>query len=800
MLKSYIRVALRNLRNNRIFSVINIAGLAVGLAVFWLMGLYIAEELSYDRVSPNADRIYRVVESGTWSGGSFNLAITAPPFAPALKRDYPEIEAAARIDADGGATLVNGDKKIEAGDMVFADNAILTVFRFPFVCGDPNTALTKPNSIVLTRTLAEKLFGHADDALGKTVEIEHDQPSLVTGIIEDQPENAHLRPSALRSMPTTIDGQDNWLGAYLYTYILLRKDADIHKLEARLPEFYDRYLKTPLGKGATFQMDLQPLTRIHLHSHLDYELSRNGDIKYIWLFGAIALLVLGIAVINYINLATARSSVRLKEIGVRKVIGSDRKQLMGLFLIESVVFALLAAAIAVVLAILFLPAFNTLADKTLTIARWGWGSTLTTLVLFAIAVGLAGGLYPALFLSGFKTIPSLKGQQGNQRNTILFRKSLVTFQFVITIFLIAGSAVIYLQLHYMENKDLGFNKDQVLTFHLGNPAVRQHIEELKTQLKEDPAVEAAAAASNPVGQNYIGTGPVYFEQGGAFSHESKLVQSFYVDADYLPTMQIKLKEGRNFSAAQPTDVTGSVLINETLEKEMGWRSAVGRRLRLKIGPGDSAGVARIVGVVHDFNMYSLQYKIQPMVLELPPVLREEDNVVVRINPARAAQALRHIAAVYHAFDPGGTLAYRFLDENFSRQYSAERKQGSLLLTFTVLAIFIACLGLLGLVTFSVGQRTKEIGIRKVLGANVTGIVLLISRDLVKPVAIAILIATPLAWYATHRWLEGFAYRTPAGAWIFLGAGVIAVLIALLTVGLRAMQAARANPAKSLKTE
>ncbi|HEV2479830.1 MAG TPA: ABC transporter permease [Puia sp.] len=800
MLKSYIRVALRNLRNNKIYSVINIAGLAVGLAVFWLMGLYIADELSYDRASPNSGRIYRVVESGTWSGGSFKLAITSPPFAPALKRDYPEIEAAARIDADGGATLINGDKKISAGDMVFADNDILTVFRFAFLYGDPNTALTKPGSIVLTRTLAEKLFGNAEDALGKPVGIEHGQPSLVTGIIEDQPENAHLRPSALRAMPPIASDNNNWLGAYLYTYILLRKDADVHRLEARLPEFYDRYLKTPLGKGATFHMDLQPLTWIHLHSHLDYELSRNGDIRYIWLFAAIALLVLGIAVINYINLATARSSARLKEIGVRKVIGSGRQQLMALFLTESVVFALLAAAIATLLASLFLPAFNALAGKALTISRYGWGPTLTALALFAIAIGLAGGLYPALFLSGFKTIPSLKGLQGNPQNTILFRKSLVTFQFVITIFLIAGSAVIYLQLHYMQNKDLGFNKDQVLTFHIGNRDVRQHIEELKAQLKEDPSVEAAAAASNPIGQNYIGTMPVYFEQDGAFSHQSKLAQSFYVDADYLPTMQINLKEGRNFSAAQPTDVAGSVLINETLEKEMGWTSAVGRRLRLKIGPGDTLGTARIVGVVRDFNIYSLQYKIQPIVLEMPPVLMEEDNVAVRVNPARVSQALKHIADVYHRFDPGGAFQYNFLDENFSRQYDAERRQGSLLLIFTVLAIFIACLGLLGLVTFSVGQRTKEIGIRKVLGAGVAGIVLLISKDLIKPVVIAILIATPLAWYATHRWLEGFAYRTPTGAWIFLGAGAIAVSIAMLTVGLRAMQAAQANPAKSLKAE
>jgi putative ABC transport system permease protein len=798
MLRNYIRVALRNLRKNKVYSLINIAGLAVGLSVFWLMALYIADELSYDRASVNADRIYRVAQSGSWSGGSFKLAITPAPFAPALQKDYPEIEATARIDAEGGGTLVYGDKKIEEGNMFMADNSFLTVFRFPFLYGDASNALATPNSIVLTRSLAEKLFGRAEDALDKTVQIENQGPNQVTGVVDDQPENAHMHFNALRSMPPLPT--DNWTGSNLYTYVLLRKDADVSRLEARLPGFFDRYLKQSMGKGAQFRLELQPLTWIHLHSAMDYELGRNGDIRYIWLFAAVALLVLGIAVINYINLATARSSVRMKEIGVRKVIGSLRRQLMAMFLTESVVFALLAAGIATVLTILLLPGFNELSGKALSIAVYGWGRVLSSLAAFAIVIGMLGGLYPALFLSGFKMIPSLKGEQGNQQTTVLFRKSLVTFQFVITIFLIAGSAVIYLQLHYMQTRDLGFKKDQVLTFHLGNPEVRQHMEELKTQLLQDPSVQAAAAAGNPIGNNDIGTIPVYFEQNGAFSHESKKVQSFYIDPDYLATMGIGLKTGRNFSATQPTDLTGSVLINETLEREMGWADAVGKRLQLVIGPDYKLGMASVIGVVKDFNTYSLQHKIEPMVFELPPVPREKDNVAVRVNPSRVPQAIEHIAAVLHHFDPSATLNYTFFDENFSRQYAAERKQGQLLLIFTVLAVLIACLGLLGLVTFSVGQRSKEIGIRKVLGASVAGIVLLVTRELIKPVALAFLIAAPLAWFALHRWLEGFAYHTPVRVWILGAAGLLAILIAMVTVGLRAMRAARANPAKSLKTE
>ena len=797
MLHSYLRFAMRNLAKNKIYSLINIAGLAVGLAVFWLMALYIADELSYDRDSENADRVYRVVHSGEWAGGHFRIAQTPAAFGPALVKEDPGIEAAARIDAEGGGTLVYGDKKFDVGDMLLADSSLPTVFSFSFIAGDGSTALSAPNSIVLTRTLAEKIFGNVDEALHKSVMIQNGGPSEVTGIIEDRPINSHLRFSAIRPLR---ESSDEWKNSYLYTYVLLKKGGNIRAVEARLPGFYDRHIKALLGKGATYRMELQALTSIHLHSHLDYELSRNGDIKYVYLFAAVALLVLGIAVINYINLSTARASIRMKEIGVRKVIGGSRKQLISLFLTESVFFALLSAAIAGLLTWMVLPGFDQLSGKALTLGQFGPMRTFLLLAASALVIGLAGGLYPALFLSGFGTIPALKGQVGDQSTTILFRKSLVTFQFIITIFLIAGSAIIYLQLRYMQGKDLGFNKDQVLTFHLPNPAVRQHVDNLKTQLLRDPAVEAAGVAGNPIGNNDIGGSQVHFEQNGVIMSEPTQVQSFYADADFLPTMQIGLVSGRNFSAARPADVRGSVLVNETLVKHLGWSDAVGKRVQLGKDAAGEPVMATIIGVMRDFSIYSLQHKIEPLLLQMPPVPKEADNIYARVQKGRIPQALRHIAEVYSQFDAATTLDFHFLDENFSQQYAAEKKQGSILLIFTVLAIFIACLGLLGLVTFSVGQRTKEIGIRKVLGASVTGIVLLVSKDLIKPVAIAILISTPLAWWAMHKWLEGFAYRVRISVWIFLAAGLLAVVIAMLTVGMRAMRAARANPTKSLKTE
>jgi putative ABC transport system permease protein len=797
MIKNYVRLAWRNLRKNKIYSAINIVGLSVGLAVFWLMALYIGDELSYDRAGVNSDRLYRVVHTAEWPNGGFRLAPTAAPFAAALKKDYPEIEEAARIDREGGGTLIYGDKKIKADDAIFADNSILSMFRWPFIAGDAATALSTPHSIVLTRGLAEKLFGRAEDAINKTVTFQNDVPSQVTGVMEDVPANSHLTFSALRSMPPPA--AEKWQDFYVYTYVLLRKGANVGQLENRLAGFYDNHLKAVMGNGITYHLQLQPLPSIHLHSNLSYEVSENSDMRRIWLFSAIALLVLVIAVINYINLATARSSVRVREIGVRKVVGAGKGQLLGLFLSESVFFALLAAALAVLLMSLLMPAFNILSGKDLSIGRFGIVPTFIVLGIFTLLTGLAGGIYPAFFLSGFKMIPALKGQQGDQASTILFRKSLVTFQFVITLFLIAGSSILYLQLHFMQNKDLGFNKDQILTFHLNNPAVREHIEDLKTQLLQDPSIEAVSGSSIVIGNNSIGSNGFRFEENGQISPTSRMAQDFFVDADYLPTMQIQLVQGRNFSAAMPTDKYGALLVNETLVKTLGWKDPIGKRVQIEIGNGET-GEAKVIGVVKDFNIYSLQHKIEPLLLAMPPVFREEDNVYVRVGRSKVSQALSHIKTVFRRFDAATPFEYRFLDENFSRQYAAEERQGRLLLIFTVLAILIACMGLFGLVTFSVGQRTKEIGVRKVLGASVTGIVLLVSKELIKPVLIGILISTPLTWYAMHRWLEGFAYHVHISIWIFLAAGLLAVIIAMITVGWKAMRAAQDNPVKSLRTE
>jgi putative ABC transport system permease protein len=796
MLRNYIKIAWRNLTKHKVFSFINIFGLATGIAAFWLISLYVVDEWNYDRYNLKADRIFRVVQHGTWNGGKFNLAVTSPPYAPALKNDYAEVQDAIRIDAEGGGKITFGEKQIDEGGMLFTDKGFFNLFTHHFLSGDPNTALTKPQSIVLTKTLAEKLFGNTSDALDKTVLIENN-PSTVTAVIEDVPANSQFTFSALRSLP---DGYtDSWSNSHIYTYVLLKNHNDFKKIQTGSDTFFNKYLKGALG-AMQYNMELQPLTSIHLNSSLDYELGNNGNITYVYVFAVVALLILVIAVINYVNLTTARSSIRIKEIGVRKVIGSSKKQLIMMFFAESVLFALIAALIAAVMVQFLLPYFNQLSGKNLVLLQFGLSKTVVVFILFAFATGILSGLYPALFLSGFRTIAAMKGQMGSQAATIIFRKSLVVFQFVITIVMIVGSCIIYRQLHYVMNKDLGFNRAQTLTFHISDKSVRTKIAAIKSQLLQNPAVEAVGIAGNPIGNNDIGSSNFNIGADGKANSESKMVENLIIDEEFIPTLQVKLAKGRNFSPDMSTDRQESIIVNQTLVNEMGWKDAIGRSVRVGVDDKGKVISRKIIGVVKDFNTYSLQHKVAPMMLYLPLTANDEDNMYIRIGKNNIPATLDYISKVYGRFDIENKVEFHFLDQNFANQYQSEQKQGNILFIFTILAISIACLGLFGLVTFTAEQRVKEIGIRKVLGASVTSIVTLLSKDLMKLVVIATLIASPLAWYGMSKWLQSFAYRVDINWWIFAIAGILAVIIAFVTVSVQSIRAANANPAKSLKSE
>ncbi|MGC4035901.1 MAG: ABC transporter permease [Chitinophagaceae bacterium] len=800
MFKNYFIVAWRNLTRNKTFSIINIGGLAIGLAACWMIMLYVANELSYDRYHRNADRIYRIAQHAEWSGGGFNLPLTSPPFAQAFKNSFPEVKETVRLDMEGGGTITYGEKNIKAGDMIFADSSFFRVFSYKFLSGSENS-LDKPRSIVITKTLATKLFGDPAIAIDKTV-LFGNENNLVTGVIEDVPVNSHFTFSAIRRMPV-ID-ETPWVQSYLYTYLLLNKGADIGKLNAKLPAFYEKYLKQSMQSVAgklSYQIELQPLTSIHLHSSMDYEMGPNGSFRYVVVFSFVAALILIIASINYMNLSTARSSLRVKEIGVRKVNGSSRLQLVTMFLSESVLITFIASTIALLIVKLSLPAFLHFIGKDAGIWQPGTGQTILLCTAFVIVSGCLSGIYPAFFLSGFKLIPSLKGQTGTHAGNLYFRQSLVIFQFVATITMIAASFIIYQQLRYVSKKDLGFNKDQVLSYHLNNEESRNKIQLIKTELLNNPLIESAAAAGNPIGNNNIGGNDYRAEEAnGSMGVKDRMAQLLFADEDFMATLQAKIEAGRNFSKAMTTDRDNVLLINETLAQREGWKNAVGKKIQMGKDSLGNPKIYEVAGVMKDFNIYSLQHKIEPLIVRLPVKGGDKDNIYVRINSKNVTAALKHIESVFHKFDAVNPFEYSFLDENFSRQYEAEKMQGTLLISFTTLAIIVACLGLFGLITFTAEQRRKEIGIRKVLGSSISGIVLLLTKDLVKLILIAFVVATPLAWFAMNKWLEDFAYRINIVWWIFGIAGVIALLIAFVTVSIKAVKAATANPVKSLRTE
>ncbi len=778
----------------KLFTFINIFGLVLSLTAVWLIALFIADELSYDRYHENAGEIYRLASHGQWGDEKFDITGSSGLAAEAFKKDFPEVQDAVRIDAEGGGIIDYDNKKIKDDAIFFSDPSFFTIFTYHFLAGNVH-ALEKLHSIVLTKTLAAKLFADPNTALNKTVYIDK-SPAIVAGVIEDVPGNSHFTFDAIRSFPQSYKG--DWGAQNIYTYILLKKHTDINRLRVKMPAFVTKYL-TVNAENVHFTFELQPLTSIHLHSHLGYELGENRDIKYVYVLSIIGLLILIIAFINYINITTARASVRLREVAVRKIIGSSRNNLVGLFLTESIITILSATFISLVLVNLVMPLFNNVAGKHLSIRQFGVMPAIMYMAGFSFITGIIGGIYPAFFLSRFKTIPALKNQLGDVKAQTLFRKSLVMFQFAVTVVMITSSLVIYLQLNYMLNTDLGFNKKQMLTFHVDSREVRQKVPALRIALLQNPNVKAVGSAGNPIGNNNIGMMDYSVEKNGVLDERSNLAYGLTIDADFIPAMQIKMLEGRNFSKDILSD-SNIVIVNEAFIKRQGWASGMGKRISRGKDSTGRIHFENIVGVVKNFHIYSLQHKIEPMIMELPKQAEDRDNMYVRLNEHKVSQSLAFVEQTFKKFDASSPFDYHFLDQNFADQYKAEEKQGQVLLAFTILTICIACLGLFGLITFTVTQRVKEIGIRKVLGASVSSIVSLLTESLLKVMLISMLVAIPLSWLVMNKWLEDFAYRIYLEWWMFALAGIISFIIAIVTLSFQAIKAAVANPVKSLRTE
>lgn len=497
MIISYLTIAFRNLFRHKLFSAINIGGLAIGLAAFWMIALYLANELSYDRYHENAPRIFRVAQHAQWNGGSFHGAITPVPYAAAMKSDFPEVEETVRLDMEGGGVFRNGTSEFKVGDILYADPTFFSVFSFKFIYGDPGTALSKPTSIVITKGLATTIFGEPDKALNKSLDYEGGS-LVITGVIEDVPANSHFSFRGVRSMPENLEGP--WQNSRLYTYVLLRSEDDVVELEKKMPAFFERHMKASMP-DMDYHAELQPIQSIHLRSNLDFEVGPNGNMTYVYVFSVIAALILVVASINYMNLTTARSSLRIRETGLRKVVGSHRSQLVVLFLTESVFITSIACMLSVFLVTFSVPLFELLTGSSPDIWQFGVWPVVGSLAVFSLVTGLASGIYPALFLSGFKVVPSLKGIVGSREGNILLRQSLVVVQFVITVAMIAASIVIYRQLNFVTNKNLGFNKDQVIVFHLDDQGMRANVQALREALLKSSLIEEVGTAGNPIGNN-----------------------------------------------------------------------------------------------------------------------------------------------------------------------------------------------------------------------------------------------------------------------------------------------------------
>jgi putative ABC transport system permease protein len=798
MFKNNLKIAWRSLNKNKGYSFLNISGMAIGLATFWLIALYVADEFSYDETFSNSNRIYRVVQHASWDNGNMDIALTSPPYATTFKNTFPEVEDAVRIGTEGGDLMSYDDKTIRQDDLCYAEQSFFKLFDYHFLFGDANTALEKPESIVITESLAIKLFGDASKAQNKTILFGSGKfPNKVTAVIKDMPKNSHIQFSGIRSFGVDELKSEGWDDVFLYTYLLLKEGSDIQSLQKKLV-LLEKDLAEQM-EFKDFQLELQPLSAIHLNSNLDYEMGNNGSISRVNMFIMIGILVLLIALINYMNLATARSIMRVREIGVRKVLGSEKKHLVGLFISEALLVTFLAALVACFLVQMALPLFNQITEKDMGLWRFGVVNTIGAIMLFTLLAGILSGSYPSLFLSRFKMIPSLKGQLGSMQASNILRKSLVVFQFVVTVCLVSGSYIIYRQMQFVFHKDLGFNKEQVVIAHIDNMKVRNDIPALKQELLKSSLIEGVATAGNPIGTNYLGKYGFYFEKNGKLQSVTNLANFLYADEDFFQTNGMDLLQGRNFSKNMSTDKDHAIIINETLMNTLGYTNAIGKKAKFNL-ENDSVSNRVIVGVVKDFHASSLQHKIEPMVLLLPPENRERDNLYVKLAKGKAVVGLAFLKNTYAKFNFENNTDFHFLNENFNKQYVAEQKQEKLGLVFTILAFIISCLGLFGIVMFITAQRKKEIGVRKVLGATIISVAITLSKEFGKLIAFAAIIAFPIAWFVMDRWLQNFAYRIDTEWWMFALGGLITLLITSFTFGIQAFKSASANPVKSLRTE
>jgi putative ABC transport system permease protein len=795
MLKNLIIVALRNFRRDKWYTLLNILGLTIGIAFSLFLIFYIRDELSYDRFNQKADRIYRI---GSYIKEANKPVMKWPstqyPLGRALAKEYPEVEEAVRFVGLGKTLYKNGDKSFYEEKIFYADSNVFRVFTYPFLEGDPRTALVAPKSIVLTESVAEQFFGNSHNVVGQSLKDGNGDYFKVTGVIRDIPGNSHFRPRALISN-STLDKNfaNNWGGFFMFTYVLLRPHTDAAAFQKKLLALYDEHMSVIFAKfNVKIHYVVQPISWIHLHSDMDGEPEETGSMSYIYIFSAVALFMLIIACINYMNMTTARSAKRAKEIGVRKVSGSTRPQLIAQFLIESTAMTVIALLLSMGLVALLLPTFNTLSGKSISFGALLDPGIFGILVAIILFVGLLGGSYPALYLSKFDPIHILKGNLSKSSSNVVLRYVLVLLQFSIAMIMLICTLVVYGQLNYIRNIDIGYDRSQLATLTVnGGRNSNGQILAFTNQIRKDPHVLNASTAQAVPGQD-IGLNLFSVQTDKGFMDQG--VNNYAVDDNYFKTMGIRIVKGRDFNGLP--DTLNSIIVNENMVKFFGWGDhPIGKRVKF---PGDTSTFHfEVVGVVKDFNQRSLYNPIAPLMMFYHP----NSNIIeVKLDGKDIAGGITAMQKAWHNAFPDLPFEYKFLDQTFNSAYEADERRGRLFTSFSVLTILITCLGLLGLIAFTTQQRQKEISVRKVMGAGTGQLVNLITRNFVALVGISCLFAFPAAWYFMSNWLKIFPYNTGLSPTPFVVAAVAVLAITLLTVIFHTMRAALANPSKSLRSE
>ncbi len=793
MLTNYLKIALRTLRKKPFYTGINILGLAIGMSACLLISLYVLDELSYDRFHEKADRIYRVTTQTDFNGRESRNASTNYHIAEVIDDEIPEIEHTTRVQQLWKQTIKVNDQFFGEEDAIAADPNFFSFFTFPLVEGDPATALREPSSVVLTEKLAQSLFGQSVGAVGETLNI-GDQVYRVSGVAKNPPTNAHFHFDLIKQFEPRTQEQVNWgnVNGLVSTYFLLAENAAVDDVSQKIKEIGIKY-NPDIAEGIKLgrfdvNFPLQSLTSIHLHSHLDMELEGNSDIRYVYIFAAIALFILIIAIINFVNLATARSADRAKEVGVRKTLGSVRSALVGQFMAESLLVSFIAMLLALGLAEIFRRPFNELAAKSLTLSVTENGTMWLTILVIALLVGVIAGLYPALYLTKFRPVDVLRGRLSSSRRGRKLRNLLVVFQFATTIGLIVCTGLVYQQLQYLQNKSLGYTKDNVVL--LPNQLGESH-DAFVNEISTYPQVVTTAFSQQSPHQITNGQGGLQVR--GQNENQAYQLNRLLADENFLAAFDIALRAGRNFSTELASD-TAAMILNEAAVRKMSIKDPLQAQIRR------SDQWYRVIGVVEDFHFQSLHNPITPLFIVLDRSRSNYHVLEVRISGQDVPGTLAFLQSTWEKYATDAPFTYSFLDQDYEALYRAESRLSQVFGIFTGLAIFVACLGLLALAAFLAEQRTKEIGIRKVMGASVRSIVLLLSKGFTRLVLIAFVIAIPLAYWAMHTWLSDFAYRINISAWPFLLAGGVALLIAWLTVSYQSIKAALSNPVDALRDE